>query len=374
MRIGISAIYRMRGGSLTHIRQLLRAWSAAGVDREHEIVLFAREEAVAMLRDALSPHVIVRRVGGRSFGPLRKLLWEQFRFGRVLRDEKIDVLFCTANLIPLFTRTPTVVALRNAGPFCASMTIRHVGWRLWAYMKFLGILMRVCAARAARLIFVSDHFRREFQRRGFRGKHCDVIYHGRDAGGARARSAGPRTMLFVGNLYRYKNVTELIEAYAIEREFFVREGLRLLIVGEPVDAAYASMLRNAVAHHRLEDQIVFTGKLRHEEILEAMDACELFVFQSTCENCPNTLIEALAKELPIVCSNVSVMPEIAGDAAEYFDPGDPRDIARAMRRVLEDPAYAAALSERAAVQALRFPKWDEVGRRTLDSLLQAAKS
>lgn len=378
MRIGISAIYRMRGGSLTHIRHVLRAWTAAGIDREHEIVVFARVDAVEMLREALSPHMTIHPVGGRSFGPLRKLFWEQFVFGRVLRRQRIDVLFCTANLMPLFIRTPTVLALRNAGPFCESITVRRVGWRLWASMKFLGVMMRICASRATRLIFVSDYFRRIFAARGFDVENSDVIYHGRDAAAVHpatpASGTPARTMLFVGNLYRYKNVAELIEAYALERETLIRDRIRLLIVGEPVDAPYAAMLRDAVARHGLEEHVTFTGRLRHAEILAAMDRCELFVFQSTCENCPNTLIEALAQGLPIVCSKSSVMPEIAGDAAEYFDADDPRDIARAMRRVLDDPALAASLGERARVRALRFPRWDEVGRRTLDALLAAAKS
>src|ERR1051325_5540105 len=128
MRIGISALYRMNGGSATHLRHLLQVWAAEGIDREHEIVLFAREASIAQLQDSLTPKIRVRVVGGQNFSPLRKLLWEQFRLGGLLRKEKIDVLFCTANLVPFLVRTPTVVALRNAGPFCESITIRNVGF------------------------------------------------------------------------------------------------------------------------------------------------------------------------------------------------------------------------------------------------------
>ncbi|HKO54275.1 MAG TPA: glycosyltransferase family 1 protein [Thermoanaerobaculia bacterium] len=379
MRIGISALYRMNGGSLTHLRHLLKVWAEDGIDREHDVVLFVQESSAEALRPSLSPNMQMRVIGGQSFNPVVKLLWEQLRFGKVLRDERIDVLFCTANIIPLFTRTPIVLALRNAGPFCDSMTVRNVGFYLWAYMKLTGLLMRISTARATRVIFISQYFRGIFEQLGFDARRrSDVIYHGRDAGklaGANVPAvADPpkRAMLFVGNLYRYKNVAELIEAYAVERDYFIAQELKLVIVGNPLDVDYAARLHETVTRHGLEEHVVFTGGVTHEQILAWMAHCELFVFQSTCENCPNTLIEALAAGLPIACSNSGVMPEIAGDAAVYYDPFDPRDIARALRRVVSDPALQDTLRERARAQALKFPTWQDVGRRTLETLRHAA--
>jgi glycosyltransferase involved in cell wall biosynthesis len=368
----------MNGGSATHLRHLLKVWAEDGIDREHEIVLFAREENIDQLRPSLTPNVRLRTVGGQGFGPVRKLLWEQLRFGRLLREEKVDVLFCTANLVPFFTRTPTVVALRNAGPFCESINLRAVGFRLWAYMKLTGVLMRLSVARATRVIFISRYFQGVFARLGFPAAKGDVIYHGRDAHDLAADvPALPslregRYMLFVGNLYRYKNVVELIEAYAAAREDFTRERIRLVIVGNPLDAPYHERLLETVKKHGLEQDVVFTGGVPHHEILASMGRCEAFIFQSTCENCPNTLIEALAEGLPIACSNAGVMPEIAGDAVEYFDPFDPRDIARALKAVVFDAPRAAALRGLAREQAKKFPTWQEVGRMTLATLRRAA--
>src|ERR1051325_2068826 len=381
MRIGISALYRMNGGSLTHLRHLLKVWAEDGIDREHEVILFVRESSAEAIRPSLSPNMRMRVIGGHTFNPVTKLLWEQLRFGKVLREEKIDVLFCTANIIPLFTRTPIVLALRNAGPFCESMTVHNVGFYLWAYMKLAGVLMRISTARATRVIFISQYFRGVFEQLGFDARRrSDVIYHGRDAGKLAEghvpalTDAPKRTMLFVGNLYRYKNVAELIEAYAVGRDYFVAQELTLVIVGNPLDVDYNVRLQETVAKHGLEQHVVFTGGVTHEQILAWMEHCELFVFQSTCENCPNTLIEALAAGLPIACSSSGVMPEIAGDAAVYYDPFDPRDIARALREVVSDPGLQATLRERAKVQALKFPTWQDVGRRTLETLRHAAGS
>ena len=85
-----------------------------------------------------------------------------------------------------------------------------------------------------------------------------------------------------------------------------------------------------------------------------------------------SLIEALAADVPIACSNVGVMPEIAGDAAAYFDPYDPGDIANTLARVINDAPLRDTLRKKALEQARKFPTWDEVGEMTLRSLERAA--
>jgi len=101
----------------------------------------------------------------------------------------------------------------------------------------------------------------------------------------------------------------------------------------------------------------------NEEIHALMAHCFLFIFQSTCENCPNTLIEALAAGLPIACSSSGVMPEIAGDAAVYFDPFDPDDIGRAIRKIIDDPEVAHAL--RAVDDLATSPAFEATFKSTL---------
>lgn len=65
------------------------------------------------------------------------------------------------------------------------------------------------------------------------------------------------------------------------------------------------------------------------------------------------------------------MPEIAGDAALYFDPFDPEDIAQALKHLAENGTLRAELRQKALQQSLKFPTWDEVGQMTLHSLRRA---
>lgn len=379
LRIGISALYRMNGGSLTHLRHLFQMWAEAGIDREHDIVLFVRDESIQQIRSVITPNITLHSVGASGLGAVRKILWEQSWFPRLLKREKIDVLFSTANTTPIFGSTPRVVALRNAGPFCPTVRIRTVGWRLWIYMKILGVFMLLSAFRATRVIFISEYFRTIFLGFGLPPSKTEVIYHGRDASSIAGEAAQPPPridgpyMLFIGNLYPYKNVIQLVDAYHRSREYFIARGLKLAIVGNPIDVRYGAAIRAHVEALDLNEHVNLTGGVSHEEIHALMAHCRLFIFQSTCENCPNTLIEALAAGLPIACSNSGVMPEIAGDAAVYFDPFDPDDIGRALRQILDDGQKSRVLGEQAFAQSQKFPTWREVGRRTFEALQTAAR-
>jgi glycosyltransferase involved in cell wall biosynthesis len=95
------------------------------------------------------------------------------------------------------------------------------------------------------------------------------------------------------------------------------------------------------------------------------------VFASSCENCPNILLEGLASGRPVLSSNVMPMPEFGGSGIEYFSPFDPDDIARALQRVLTDPQHAQRVAAAALSESRRFD-WSETAARTWSSLIRLA--
>ena len=78
----------------------------------------------------------------------------------------------------------------------------------------------------------------------------------------------------------------------------------------------------------------------------------------------------MRRDLPVACSGVSSLPEVAGDAAEYFDPHDAESIRAAIRLLLDSPERRAQLTERGRAQYQRFP-WEETARRTLQAYREA---
>jgi glycosyltransferase involved in cell wall biosynthesis len=351
-----------------------------GVDREHSVSLFTRAENIGILRDSLSERIEVHLIGQHLFNAFTRLGWEQVVLPGMIGKIKPDVLFCPGNIIPLWSPVPTVVALQNAAPFCVPVPLRDTGMSNWAWFRLLGIMMRLSAGAATRVIFVSHYLKDVFIRRfNFPGDRGDVIYHGRDGLPVakpddvflKAFGISRPYVLCVSDLYAYKNIPALIEGYFLARRALQRKDLRLVIVGRPIANAYYERLKQIIRQHQLENWILLTGGLPYPAIGTLLGGCEWFVFQSTCENCPNALIEALSAGVPIACSKASVMPEIAGDAALYFDPFRADDIARALSRMGEDSSLRAGLRALALREAGKFPTWDEVGQTTLRSLERA---
>jgi len=95
----------------------------------------------------------------------------------------------------------------------------------------------------------------------------------------------------------------------------------------------------------------------------------LNIFASQCENCPNILLEALAAGRPVVVSNRPPMPEFAGDAAVYFDPQSPNELADVLASVLDDSAAMADLSAKAEKRAFLYD-WKSTAMATWKAIEQ----
>jgi glycosyltransferase involved in cell wall biosynthesis len=99
---------------------------------------------------------------------------------------------------------------------------------------------------------------------------------------------------------------------------------------------------------------------------------DIFVFASSCENMPNTLVEAMAAGLPIACSQRGPMPEVLEDGGEYFDPEVPASIANALRKLIEDENLRRKLAARAKTLSARY-SWDRCARETWSFLSETYK-
>jgi len=94
-------------------------------------------------------------------------------------------------------------------------------------------------------------------------------------------------------------------------------------------------------------------------------AADLLVLPSFVEGFGLTVLEAMACGTPVVCSHTASLPEVAGDAAEYFDPSSVEDLARAIERVLESRDLQTDLRRKGLERARQF-SWDESARRHCD--------
>jgi glycosyltransferase involved in cell wall biosynthesis len=175
-------------------------------------------------------------------------------------------------------------------------------------------------------------------------------------------------LLYVGRTNRHKNIPRLVEAFSVLRGEIqnhpVFGDLRLLIIGDEI-SRYPAM-RHAVIHSRVEDTVRFLGFVPIDTLRAFYQAASAFVFPSLYEGFGLPPLEAMACGTPVVCSHVSSLPEVVGDAAEIVNPENVFDIARGMRAALLDQELRGRLVERGFEQARRF-SWERTARQVLDA-------
>jgi glycosyltransferase involved in cell wall biosynthesis len=166
----------------------------------------------------------------------------------------------------------------------------------------------------------------------------------------------------------HKNLLALIGAFAQLRA----EGRPLLVLpGYPTE--YEAELRERARALDIEADVRFPAWVSAAELEGLWAITQAFVFPSLYEGFGLPVLEAMARGVPVACSNASSLPEVAGDAALLFDPHQESAIASALQRLLDEPALAESLRARGLARAREF-SWERTARLTLDSYARVLDS
>lgn len=183
----------------------------------------------------------------------------------------------------------------------------------------------------------------------------------RDRFGIRDRFA-----LFAGSFDSRKNHARLIQAYArVPQE--LRDGRQLVIIGNGWQGLYQELRRLGEAAGLAAHELVFTGHVSDEELLDLYNLCELFVFPSLSEGYGLPVLEAMACGIPVIASNTTSIPEVVGRQDALFDPHRVDAIAAKITQALEDAGFRRALAEHGLVQSRHFT-WEAVAKRAWDAI------
>jgi len=164
--------------------------------------------------------------------------------------------------------------------------------------------------------------------------------------------------LYVGHRYCYKNVPRLLEAFARLRRRWPEA--RLCFTG----TAFNDAERGRIASLGLAGAVVHAGRVSDERLAVLYAHAAALVYPSLYEGFGLPLLEAMRCGCPVAASNTSSVPEVAGDAALYFDPLDTEAMVQAMERTLADTAVRAALVARGRLRAGAF-SWEKTVAETV---------
>lgn len=353
-----------RGGRETAGRQLLEALLVARPDLE--IVAYTGAETASSLRrrETWAADVAFRQTRWRVESTAARVGTELVWLPRRVRGDGVQILHSLGNTAPVFSPVPSVITIHDVH-FERFPGIQTPWTRLG-----LRILVRAAARRATRVICPSEAAKADIVNLlGVSAARIDVVPHGpgRTAGKAVSPDALRRRyglrdapLIFCPAVgFEYKNVDRLLTAFA---EVSHSSDAMLVQTGWP--ATEGGKLRSRATKLGIEDRVRFLGWVDDATIEGLYGAATMLVNPSLAEGFGLPVLEAMRRDVPVACSNLSALVEVAGDAAEQFDPYDTESIAGALRRVLSDPGRRRELIEAGRVQAARF-SWAQAAEATL---------
>ena len=362
MRIGIDARKLHDFGIGTYIRNVLRQLSR--LDQHTEFVLFCRPEDAAGLKTL-----------GENFRPSPETagnysIAEQWKIPLAIRREGVTLFHAPHYVLPALVPCRSVVTIHD----CIHLMFPQYLPNPIAY-RYARTSIAIAARRATRVLTVSESSKRDILRFvDAEPSKIDVIYNAyderfgvepkeEDVVRVRERfQLHDEFVLYAGNVKPHKNLERLIDAFHLVRKRGL-DHLKLVLIGDDI-SKYAA-LRRAVHRHQLHNYVRFLGYVPEETLAVMYRLAGVFVFPSLYEGFGLPPLEAMASGTPVVTSNVSSLPEVAGDAAMLVDPYDPEAIADGIYRVLTDESLRSEMRRKGLERARQF-SWEQSVRRVRD--------
>lgn len=376
LRVGLNLLHvaPVSGGTLTYARELMHGLLA--VEPDTRMTAFVTEQVPESLvqTDWAGEVEWVRLPGRVTDGrPWNSglTIWSQWALEPLrARERRLDVLHGQANAVAPLSSVPTVATILD-------LIWMHYRGTMRRRDRFgMEVVTRASARRADRLIAISAAGRDEIaQTLHVPRARIDVTPLGvRPSGSAPATpeaelrrslelGAG-RIVLCVAQKRVHKNLAALVRAMTLLE---APDAVLVLVGGR---TPYEDELRRLAAQLGVIDRVRFPGWVSAEDLEGLYAAASCFVLASKMEGFGLPVGEAMQHGLPVACSNVSALAEVAGGAALLFDPLDDRSIAAAIDRLLGDRALAANLAHRGRARCAELT-WEETGRTTLASYRRA---
>lgn len=360
------------GGGTAYINELIPRLVTLLSDWRIVLLGADRTETAQWAAKGIPAHssMFVFRRGGLAFRGISKAFWRLLvlpLYIAIRRRGSGAILFTTANVAsPLccLFRVPMVCAVHNLTPFHTPAMYRNQS-RLLRLRDWMLLKWTISTGKMASAVLVfSEYGLSLLTMNGVPRELCTVIYHGCPEVAARW-TLGPPLFSVVGHYYPYKRLELVIEACKLLRDRGIKFALR--IEGVPYSRPYFDQIKLLVAKSGLQ-QIVHLGKgLKWKPLQALYSSSRALVFPSVGENCPVTLLEALAIGVPIIGTSYPPVPEICADAATYFTADDALSLANSMQVFARDEGHCFNLHKAALARATAF-SWDNAARCTAERI------
>lgn len=337
---------------------------------EHEFIfLFDRPyDPSFIFADNVKPIV----VSPPARHPVLWYFWFEWSIPRILKKEKIDVFFSPDGYLSLRTKTPTAVVFHDLA------FVHHPEDVQGLVSKYYNYFTPKFAKRADRVLTVSEYTKKDvIQQYKIDEDIIDVTYNGVNDQFLPASietkkaikeqyTSGQEYFCYIGALHPRKNIARLFQAFDLFKER-TKSTTKLLVIGRKawsmqlIEEAYESMV--------FKKDVVFTGRLSSEELVKVLGTAKALTYVPYFEGFGIPIIEAQKCGVPVITSNRTSMPEVAGDSATLVNPFDKESLVSALDQIDTDVSYREELIHKGHENVMRF-SWDITADRVWDSLMK----
>lgn len=293
------------------------------------------------------------------------IFWTQARLSLEMLFCPVDILFVPAHTVPLIHPKNTFVAIHGL-----EYEFYPEAYSFWQrfYMRF--VIKNSCRW-AKKIIAVSENTKKDLIKLyGVQEKKIRVIYEGINDN-VKSRISrikylksfrDNKYLLFIGRLEKRKNICGIIEAFQILKKKYNLPH-KLVLAGK---FGYGEKdIKNEIKNSKYKEDIILPGYISNEEKFELMKKAEIFLFPTFYEGFGLPILEAQSAGVPVATSNISSMPEVAGNGAILVNPKDANAIAEAAHKIISDESYKNDIIKKGLENVKRF-SWGKCAKRLAD--------
>jgi len=372
MHIALNALFvhqELFGGGV-YIKNLVHELSK--IDGDNRYTLYVSDAGASHFQGLRPNFNLVYRNNRR----LMRVLWEQSGLPAELRRLEVDLYHGPGYVVPIRKVCPQVTTVHDLTYYLYPETHNYFS------NSYFRRLIPWSVKAADRVIAISESAKGDLMRLlGVPAEKVCVIHHGKDARFTPLRNESrlarlrakygitKKVILFVGGIDLRKNPVGLVRAFGMLKSLH-RSHMLVLAGGF---GAHYEWIRARLRQLGVEGCVLFPGYVPGEELADFYHLADVFVYPSLYEGFGLPVLEAMACGVPVITSNISAMPEVAGDAAVLVDPNNSHDLAAAIERVVTDEALRRHLIEEGLRRSCLF-SWQKAARHTLDLYRQVASS
>lgn len=374
MRIGIEAqrLFRPHKHGMDRVAlELIKNLQV--LDKENQYFIFVRPDEDNTVIEETKNFKIVEVEGG-SYP-----IWEQVKLPKMVKSYKCDVLHCTSNTAPLNVKMPLITTLHDVIFKESTLKKQLTSGASW-YQKIGNIYRRLIVdavvKRSHQLITVSNYEKHNISNvYRLDDSKIQTVHNGVNRNFTSEISEAKKEMvrekynlpkqflLHIGNTDPRKNTARVLKAFYIYQNIAVQP-IKLVLVGLN-KVNLLKILKSIGLENELADKIVLTDYVSNEDLPVIFNLSDVFLFPSLREGFGIPIIEAMACGVPVITSNTSSMPEVAGDAAYLVDPKEVKEIYNAILQIQTNKIFKNELVQKGIKQYQSF-SWENAAKKVLN--------